>query len=805
MNRQSSTGSSRSESRSPQGLWVPGQDIRFAGSEGLKVHEPNIGSLWAPAVNIEPNEDLAVRSDSLPQALQRGTEGSSRTRPAKVYQNKPSTQSSALRPDSHVEPGPLLLSTNHIASKPHLTRNVTRRKSSLISARDRVSSPQKLTTVLPKSPPYPGQSSSLPLRRAVPRPKKLVKDIPSATSEDTTGKEMLLSEIAKREEMEHTDELRRREKQKTDENDRRQREKQERDAWEAPLRRKVDAKLSPHAKKLETIRKDISNLRVIVQSTSTLLRKLRIRCRQRQTAKSDIEHTMREIQLVQRGLDALREVKRRWAEKARKEHEMNVRFAKITGNPSDVETSMAALQSKFDDIQNHEKLTQMRQLIMRQLMKHLKNSAKSINTLSHRWRAYRRATFLIDNSPVPAAWAFRHNSMPVLERAEELSFIANEILDTVYQLKSKLPPSLLACASNSIFNCESIRQIIAYELAAFGSTIFQSSDPSLTSLNEWQRQTWRRFMLQLVSSSQLKNDLWNHYRCAPVSEPKRAKLNVALNKYEAIRRKYRRSLEHCIEASWARAADDHNRGVHLCANKRADPQYFAQSDNELAEATDKNARPSSNVPQSHMSHSYWQFNRYRTGDGEKISVHICTSVSTSERVARLFSDDKILGFDLEWKPYARRDDPHYVALLQLANDKHVALFHLSQMQLDTVNDTEGAVFLRRRIAPTLRSILENKLVRKVGVNIKADHTRLGTTYQVDMAGLFELSHLHQQLNYQPNGGKAISKRAVALDKQATEYFGLPIAKGQERCSNWQDRLNLSQIFCTMMSHFNARC
>ena len=47
---------------------------------------------------------------------------------------------------------------------------------------------------------------------------------------------------------------------------------------------------------------------------------------------------------------------------------------------------------------------------------------------------------------------------------------------------------------------------------------------------------------------------------------------------------------------------------------------------------------------------YWCYDLYTSAAGEKVNVHYCKTIEEFNRVAELFLDDKVLGFDLEWVP-----------------------------------------------------------------------------------------------------------------------------------------------------------
>ncbi|KAJ0166925.1 Werner syndrome ATP-dependent helicase [Colletotrichum tanaceti] len=189
--------------------------------------------------------------------------------------------------------------------------------------------------------------------------------------------------------------------------------------------------------------------------------------------------------------------------------------------------------------------------------------------------------------------------------------------------------------------------------------------------------------------------------------------------------------------------------------------------------------------------SFWSYALYRgpscDENERKVKVHYCKSKQTMERVCQYFVDDKVLGFDLEWSSDARKDagPKRNVSLIQLANESRIALFHVALFSNDDL------------VAPTFRKLMENADVKKVGVAIKGDCTRMRTHLGVDTKGLVELSHLYKLVKYSGNGQvDLINKRLVTLASLVDEHLGLPMFKGADvRSSNWSQPLNMSQIMC----------
>jgi hypothetical protein len=195
--------------------------------------------------------------------------------------------------------------------------------------------------------------------------------------------------------------------------------------------------------------------------------------------------------------------------------------------------------------------------------------------------------------------------------------------------------------------------------------------------------------------------------------------------------------------------------------------------------------------------SFWTYKLYHgpvDEDGKEtdVTVHYCTSKETMERVCQLFLNEEVLGFDMEWKPSATKKSSakDNCSLLQIASPSRIALFHVGLFQ---TNEEDGLV------APTFKQIMENPEVRKAGVNVKGDCTRLRTYLGIDSKGVFELSHLYKLVRYSATRADLVNKRLVSLANQVNDCLGLPMFKGLDvRASNWAQRLNMKQIHCKSM-------
>ena len=186
--------------------------------------------------------------------------------------------------------------------------------------------------------------------------------------------------------------------------------------------------------------------------------------------------------------------------------------------------------------------------------------------------------------------------------------------------------------------------------------------------------------------------------------------------------------------------------------------------------------------------SYWQYTLYQSPTGDKVKVHYCKSKATTERIAQLFVEEEILGFDIEWKPQALASEgvKKNAALIQIASEERIALFHIARYWEDEKNDL---------VAPTLKKIMESSKITKVGVSIKADCTRLRKFMGIESHGLLELSHLYKLVKFSQENVKMINKKLVSLSQQVEEHLQLPMWKGEVRSSDWSQELDYEQIYC----------
>ncbi|KAI1167026.1 hypothetical protein F5B18DRAFT_518707 [Nemania serpens] len=191
-------------------------------------------------------------------------------------------------------------------------------------------------------------------------------------------------------------------------------------------------------------------------------------------------------------------------------------------------------------------------------------------------------------------------------------------------------------------------------------------------------------------------------------------------------------------------------------------------------------------PSDSAPRQWWRHDYYRNSQGQSVEVLYSKTKSQSEVIAQQFANEPVLGFDMEW-PWdgdRRLRLQDRIALIQLASERKVALFHISQHQGTTVDDF---------MAPTLKAILESPKIIKAGVAVvNADFKRLRGHFNLEPKGAFELSHLHNLITYGATTPRSVTTKLRSLSTQVEKHLGLPLWKGSARTSDWSQPLNYTQ-------------
>ncbi|KAF3914739.1 hypothetical protein AA313_de0209236 [Arthrobotrys entomopaga] len=181
---------------------------------------------------------------------------------------------------------------------------------------------------------------------------------------------------------------------------------------------------------------------------------------------------------------------------------------------------------------------------------------------------------------------------------------------------------------------------------------------------------------------------------------------------------------------------------------------------------------------------------YQNEEEETPAVEYVTDLEEMERVAKLFEGDKVVGFDMEWHwmkrlvpPRNDKDIRYCCSVIQVSNDKTVAIFHLAKFPADT----------KAFLSTTLKKIIEDESVIKTGVQIKNDMRRLALLIPVNPAGIVDLADFHSLLFAAQGNTLENNQKLPASLKGLTEhYLRLPLDKGEVRTSDWSKSLDENQ-------------
>jgi hypothetical protein len=185
--------------------------------------------------------------------------------------------------------------------------------------------------------------------------------------------------------------------------------------------------------------------------------------------------------------------------------------------------------------------------------------------------------------------------------------------------------------------------------------------------------------------------------------------------------------------------------------------------------------------------AFWRYSLYKSPSGEKPRLHYCTKFEQAEQVAKSFSGEQVIGFDIEWEmgsTIAKSSIKNNVSLIQIACEDRIALFQVALFAGDSKEEL---------MPPSLKAILESPEILKTGVNISGDFTRLRKCLGVEGQGIFELSHIYRLVKFSEKEPAKVSKAFVKLADQVQDVLFLPLHKGNVRTSAWSRRLSMEQV------------
>ncbi|KAL5121937.1 hypothetical protein ACEQ8H_000153 [Pleosporales sp. CAS-2024a] len=140
-------------------------------------------------------------------------------------------------------------------------------------------------------------------------------------------------------------------------------------------------------------------------------------------------------------------------------------------------------------------------------------------------------------------------------------------------------------------------------------------------------------------------------------------------------------------------------------DKEQEEEHQVEEHIELTYQIPENTLRSALQATPHTRPSFWSARMYRGPEDQTLTVHYCRTYEVAERVARHFRKEKVLGFDIEWRPFSHpMSIKKNVSLIQLACENRIALFHIS-LFIGTKAE--------QLVPPTLKTILESPDILKL--------------------------------------------------------------------------------------------
>ncbi|MDR1561718.1 MAG: 3'-5' exonuclease domain-containing protein 2 [Dysgonamonadaceae bacterium] len=139
-------------------------------------------------------------------------------------------------------------------------------------------------------------------------------------------------------------------------------------------------------------------------------------------------------------------------------------------------------------------------------------------------------------------------------------------------------------------------------------------------------------------------------------------------------------------------------------------------------------------------------------------IYVADNAAEAERATNYLAGFQILGFDTETRPSFYKGSFHNVALVQLSTENKCFLFRLN-----------GSGFF-----PSLVKLLSNPAVKKVGLSLCDDFSRMAKSIKFEPQGFIDLQKIV----------KYYGINELGLAKIYALVFGKKISKRQ-RLTNWE--------------------
>lgn len=193
------------------------------------------------------------------------------------------------------------------------------------------------------------------------------------------------------------------------------------------------------------------------------------------------------------------------------------------------------------------------------------------------------------------------------------------------------------------------------------------------------------------------------------------------------------------------------------------------------------------VPAGYPRGPSWNYNDYRGLNGEMVTLCYCREFATINPVLTALKHNGVIAIDVQrvadmgCGPGKRLFSPrHELSVVSLSTESHIAIFHLAQIGLDHAD-----------ICSSLKILLENPRIIKVGVNIKEHQTRFEQCLGIHMTGTCDLASLDTALQVVSSAAPIKPQERSSLPMLVETHFGLVLPGPPSQADVWLHDLSLS--------------
>lgn len=148
-------------------------------------------------------------------------------------------------------------------------------------------------------------------------------------------------------------------------------------------------------------------------------------------------------------------------------------------------------------------------------------------------------------------------------------------------------------------------------------------------------------------------------------------------------------------------------------------------------------------------------------------IHIIDTDELLSEAAKTLEKEAILGFDTETKPTFNKGEYNSTALIQFATMKDAYLIRIKKLG----------------ISNSLKNLLENKAIKKVGISITDDLKELKQYRPFRTNGFIDLNDIAKDFGITQIGMKSLSgiflKSRVSKSQQTSNWETADLSKGQQ--------------------------